>query len=131
MNLVAVKGKIKKNKSLIPWALLVLACLFIFYLLFFSNRNSLADDKQKEAQITIDAVRKILINLPDEVPTLATITDLSKLKGIPLFQNAKMGDKVLFYTKALKAIIYDPKLNVIVDIGRLGTSSSQGTSSIK
>ena len=61
-----------------------------------------------------------LIKLPeDELPTIATISDLDKLEGQPFFARAKVGDKVLLYTQAKKAILYDPKDNVIIEVGPL------------
>lgn len=58
-----------------------------------------------------------LIELPkDETPTIATVSDVSKLQGQPFFAKAKNGDKVLIYTKNKKAILYDPAANIIVDV---------------
>ena len=71
---------------------------------------------QQQTAALIAAVGK-LIELPkDETPTIATVSDVSKLQGQPFFDNAKNGDKVLIYTKNKKAILYDPLLNIIVDV---------------
>lgn len=115
-----MKEKLKKYKVLIPWALLVLACLFILYLLFFSNRNNLANSKQEEVIKVVQAVGKLIV-LPDEVPTVATVTDLEKLKDQAFFKNAKIGDKVLIYLKAEKAILYDSESNKIIELAPLNT----------
>lgn len=59
-----------------------------------------------------------LMDLPTgESPTVATIADVSKLKGQPFFAKAKNGDKLLLYSKAEKAILYDPAANKIVNVG--------------
>lgn len=72
-----------------------------------------------------------LIKLPeDELPTIATISDLDKLKGQAFFARAKVGDKVLLYTKAKKAILYDPKDNVIIEVGPLIMPSGSPAPSI-
>lgn len=72
---------------------------------------------QSEASMLISQVGK-LIDLPkDETPTIATITDISKLKDQPFFANAKNGDKVLIYTNAKKAILYRPSENRIIEVG--------------
>src|SRR3990170_2816002 len=51
----------------------------------------------------------------------ATITSvyLSKLDDQPFFAKAKVGDKVLLFTQAKKAILYDPIGNVVVEVGPL------------
>ncbi len=72
---------------------------------------------QSETSMLIAQVGK-LIDLPkDETPTIATITDISKLKDQPFFANAKNGDKVLIYTNAKKAILYRPSENRIIEVG--------------
>ena len=57
--------------------------------------------------------------LPDETPTLATVTDPEKLKEQPFFAKAKSGSKVLIFTQAQKAILYDPEIRKIIDITSL------------
>src|SRR5258706_6006356 len=71
---------------------------------------------QKKAQQLVDAVGKLMILPTDETPTVATVTDASKLKDQPFFRNAKNGFKVLIYPKARKAILYDPVEKKIVDV---------------
>jgi len=59
-----------------------------------------------------------LIELPaDEKPTVATVTDLEKVKDQPFFRNAKNGDKVLIYTNARKAILYRSSEKRIIEVG--------------
>ena len=58
------------------------------------------------------------IDLPqNESPTVATVTDVNKLKGQTFFKNAQNGDKVMIYTQARKAILYRPSTNKIIDEG--------------
>ena len=72
-----------------------------------------------ENQNIINAVGNLITLPTDETPTIATVTDLSQLQGLPLFQNAALGDKVLIYTKSKKAILYRPSENKIIDIAPL------------
>jgi hypothetical protein len=51
-----------------------------------------------------------------ETPTLATVTDVSKLKGQAIFSNAQNGDKVLVYVKAQKIIVFRPSADKLVDV---------------
>lgn len=71
-----------------------------------------------------------LIQLPEgEDPTVASITDIDKLKDQAFFAKAKNGDKVIIYTNAKKAILYDPAAKKIIDVApiNIGTPSAQAT----
>jgi|GEM_PF-2561362 hypothetical protein len=71
----------------------------------------------------VGQVGKLVVLPNDEKPTLATVTDLSKLKGQSFFANAANGDKVLVYEKAKKAILYRPSLNKIVEMTPLSSTN--------
>lgn len=73
---------------------------------------------QAKAAETIAAVEK-LMELPNEEPTVATISDLATLQGQPFFARAEEGDRVLFYTQAKKAILYRPTANKIIEVAAL------------
>ncbi len=60
--------------------------------------------------------------LPDEQPTVATVTDPEKLQSQEFFRQAKAGYKVLIFTAAKKAVLYDPVGNRIVEVGPLQTN---------
>lgn len=60
-----------------------------------------------------------LMTLPEEEPTIATVTDPTKLPSEPFFLRAKTGDKVLIYTAAQKAILYDPVADKILEVAPL------------
>lgn len=60
-----------------------------------------------------------LIELPDETPTVATVTDPAKLAGEPFFAQAMLEDKVLIYTTSRRIILYRPSTNEIINIGDL------------
>lgn len=109
-------------KRILP--LLVLGVLFVgssasaAYL--FKQVRTLQADPQKQAQMDAEALLvKVagLIVLPtEEKPTIATVSDVEKLKDQPFFANAKAGDKVLIYTQAKKAVLYNPESNKIVEV---------------
>lgn len=84
---------------------------------------------QEEVKKLVAEVGK-LIELPTgEDPTVATVTDIDKLKDQPFFQKAKNGDKVLIYTNARKAILYDPNVKKVIDVApiNIGSPSAQTT----
>ncbi len=58
----------------------------------------------------------LLMLLPNEEPTIATVSDLSKLKDQPFFTNAKQNDIVLMFPRAQKAVLYNPTLNKIIEV---------------
>ncbi len=80
---------------------------------------------QAEQEKLISAVGS-LTDLPSgESPTIATVSDASKLKSQVFFANAQNGDKVLIYTRAKRAILYRPSVNKIIEIGpvNIGTDT--------
>ena len=87
---------------------------------FWFEASAFKKDPQKSAQLeTQKLLAKVstLIVLPeDETPTVATVTDPDKIKNQAFFAKAKIGDKVLIYTSAKKAILYDPVANKIVEV---------------
>lgn len=61
-----------------------------------------------------------LIELPEgEQPTVATVSDIERLKDQPFFAKAKKGDKVLIYTNARKAILFSATSGKILEVAPL------------
>lgn len=119
--------KINNYKVVIPAVALIVVLLLTGGFLLYQNQKTGSKNPQQAGQ---DEVKKVveevgkLIDLPaGEVPTLATVVDVSKLKDQPFFQKAKNGDKVLIYTNAQKAILYDPVAKKIKEVGPLNTGS--------
>ena len=79
---------------------------------------------QQEAEDLIERVGRLVVLPEGERPTIATVSDIEQVKDRPFFANAKNGDKVLIYTNARKAILYDP-VNDIVEIApvNIGTAT--------
>jgi len=84
---------------------------------------------QQEAEGLIERVGRLVVLPEEERPTIATVSDVEQIKDQPFFANAKNGDKVLIYTNARKAILYDPVNDKIVEIAPLniGTPEPPGT----
>ena len=74
---------------------------------------------QEEATAVVERVGKLIVLPEGEQPTVATVTDPERLRDQPFFAKAKRGDKVLIYTNAKKAILYDPVGNKIVEAAPL------------
>ncbi len=130
-----------RGLQMLPWVLVILVVLAaaIFFAMQYRRVQSLsqqlddlkanpqraAEDQTKDL---LDKVGKLIV-LPDETPTIATVSDLEALKDQPFFANAEVGDKVLIYTQAKKAILFSEKLNKIKEVApvNLGDSTT-GTS---
>jgi len=74
-----------------------------------------------------------LIQLPTgETPTVATISDKSKLTDQTFFKTAANGDKLFVYNAAMLAILYRPDTNKIINVAPItinqpSTTASAGT----
>lgn len=79
---------------------------------------------QNEIKRLVSEVSKIMRLPENETPSIATITDVSKLKDQPFFKNAKNGDILLVFNKSGQAVLYDSKDKKIVDTTTLVTTAS-------
>ncbi len=78
---------------------------------------------QEDVKKAVAAIGK-LMDLPQgEDPTLATVTDVSKLSGQAFFAKAQNGDQVLIYGTAKKAILYRPSLQKIIEVAPINIGS--------
>ena len=82
-------------------------------------------DSTAEAKELAAVVSKLIEVPTDELPTVATVVDASKVKAQAFFANAQNGDKVLLYTKASKAILYRPSTNKIVEVAPINIGNNQ------
>ena len=78
-----------------------------------ADPNKVAQD---ETKALISRVGTLILLPQDEQPTIATVADPEKLKAQPFFAKSKRGDRVLIYTNARKAILYDPVANKIIEV---------------
>lgn len=128
--------KLLSVKLLIPVIIVVAIAGIAAGVYFFSQyqkaQKQLAKTPQLGALESQQIVNKIakLIELPaDEQPSVATVSDVTKLKDQPFFAKAQNGDKVLIYTEAKKAILYRPGTNKIVEVSTVNIGSSNGAKS--
>lgn len=80
--------------------------------------------KQDEIKRLVAEVSKVARLPENETPSIATITDVSKLKDQSFFKDAKNGDILLVFNQSGKAILYDPKDKKIVDTTTLTATPS-------
>ena len=122
--------------SAIGLIVLASAPSYYFYSKYQNLKNPSVAAKQ-EIQAVVKLVGK-LMELPDEEPTVATVSDKEKLKDQTFFAKAANGDKVLIFTQERKAILYRPGTNKIIEVAPInigepqqGTESSQISTKIK
>ena len=103
-----------------------------FYIQHQKDQKLLKNPTLVAAEETKSLVAKVsnIIELPKgEDPTVATVSDKSKLADQPFFANAQNGDRVLIYTKAKKAILYRPSTNKIIEVAPINNTVSQSSAS--
>ncbi len=78
-----------------------------------ANPSLVAEEEAKELK---ELISRLMVLPEGEEPSVATVNELESLKNQPFFAQASVGDKVLIYMQAKKAILYSPSLNKIIDI---------------
>lgn len=98
----------------------IIAIGLVSYFYLQQQQSQLANTKNNanhESKNLLIEVGKLIVLPSGEEPTIATVSDITKLKGQSFFVHAKNGDKVLIYAKAQKAILYDPVTQKIIEVG--------------
>lgn len=86
--------------------------------------NTKTENTAIEAERVIKQVGEIYL-LPDEIPTLATVSDKNQLVDQIFFKNSENGDKVLIYKTAGIAILYRPSIGKIINVGPVNLKDDQ------
>lgn len=76
-----------------------------------------------DGKLNSEAVKALIDEVSDkmelpqnETPTIATVTDVTKLADQPFFRNAKNGDKVMIFGSTKEAILYRPSIHKIIAV---------------
>jgi hypothetical protein len=135
MDFKELESKITDPKYAIPAsivALVILAAVGFFY--FQSQQNQPIDPNnpqavQEDNNRIIEEVGKLMDLPPGETPQVLTVTDITQLTGQPFFARAQNGDRVLVYSGAQKAILYDPKNKKIREVTNINVAPPSATES--
>jgi hypothetical protein len=125
------KKKVIKKYILI---ILIVLCLVLIGLAFYFYhkavllKQSSSLSQQKEASALIAEVGRIILLPANETPTIATVSDPSLLKDQSFFADATKGDKVLIYTNARRAILYDPIQKKIINVASIAIGATNPSS---
>ena len=113
---------IKKVFGVVVFLAVVLSVSAAVY--FYLEMNKLKENPQlladREVSMLVSKIGRFMVLPTGEVPTVATVVDAEGLKkDQPFFNLAQVGDKVLIYQKAGKAILYSPTSKKILEVGPL------------
>lgn len=86
------------------------------------NPQKASIENEEDAEKLIAKVNRLIVMPSEDVPSIATVSDLEKLKGQAFFAKAKVGDKVLIYSGAQKAILYRESEDRIIEIAPIISS---------
>lgn len=123
-------------KKVVPLALIVLllgvsGAAFYFYRQAKAIQSDPTIVAQKEAEDLVARVGKLIILPEGEIPTVATVSDPDALKGQAFFAKAKAGDKILLYQNALRAFLYDPVDNKVLEVAPINLGAGAATKASK
>ena len=112
-----------------PLIMVVLVIILALTSAYFYKQSKSDPNAASQAEIKslVQKVGRLAILPTDETPTVATVSDPDALKSQAFFVDAKKGDKVLIYSNAKKAILYDPVADKIVNIAPLNSESATPT----
>jgi hypothetical protein len=105
----------RKERSVLLIAIVSVAVLALIAVAVSISRISLFSSDSPKA--IARSVAELILVPDNETPTIAEVSDLRALEGQVFFQNAALGDKVLMYLNAQKAILYRPSENKIIEVG--------------
>lgn len=130
-----ILSKSKKITTKKRWVFVLLAVVAIAgiggSLYFYKQYNDVKKNPniavQKEVDELVETVGRLMELPTGETPTVATISDKSKLADQAFFKAAINGDKLLVYNAARTAILYRPATNKIINVAPISISESQDT----
>ncbi|MFA6131442.1 MAG: hypothetical protein WC702_00010 [Patescibacteria group bacterium] len=108
----------------------VVGNVYLFQRLSTAEANPQQEAVQEVADL-VETVGKLIVLPADETPTVATVSDIEKLKDQEFFKNAQVGDKVLLYTKAKRAILYSPTSGKIVEVAPINIGENTGATNVE
>jgi len=103
--------------------LILLGISLITIASLYNQLNALKNPGQQQVAQVVSAVGKLMLLPTNETPTVATVSDPSKLKDQPFFANSQAGDEVLVYQQNRIAILYSPDQNKIIQVSPLNISA--------
>lgn len=129
----AKKSSSQKNKIILIIAVILFVIGIMFGVSFLLNKDSaivIDSEVSNSPEVygeTPEEVTRLLGDvgkhflLPEDTDlSVYTVTDLEPLQADPFFKNAEIGDKVLIWATARKAILYSPRRAKIIEVSLVG-----------
>lgn len=117
--------KFKNNQRNIFFVLIVFALILSLLIgFYFFNSNSQKSETVPPDDL-LSQVGRLIVLPTGEDPTIATVTDLTELKQQEFFSRASIGDKVIIYAEAGKAILYSPTEDKIIEMAPINKNIVQ------
>ncbi len=128
--------KLLNKKFLVPFVIITVIIVggagVYFFDKYQKTQKLLENPRQVSAEASEMLIKKVskLMELPVEIPTIAIVSDINKLKSQPFFINAQNGDRVLIYQASKKAILYRPSTNKIIDVSTINVKDTVAVASV-
>jgi hypothetical protein len=119
----------RKNLRLVVVIVAVALIAWLAYgYIHTKNELNRAKNPEEAGKTEIEQIQNRInkvVSLPNETPTLATVSNASKLRSQTFFKDTQNGDKVLIYNKAGTAILYRPSIKKIIEYAPVNTGNNQ------
>ncbi len=119
---INIKVRVPGKKTVVILGAAVLAVVLIVATIYFAVAARNANLTSPVKRDALDLVARVgqIMELPkNETPTVATVTDKSKLSNQTFFKQAENGDRILVYAGVHKAILFRPSSGKIIDVGQV------------
>ncbi len=107
--------------------LLILCIAALGTSFFFYQKWRTASQTTSVTQTKLAESLAKIIELPDEQPTVVTVSDKQKLTNQALAERVENKDMLLIYGRAQKLIVYRPSSQKVIDIITFGEKNTPGT----
>ena len=81
----------------------------------------------KEKNDLIKRVGELALIPQDEDPTIATVTDASRLRSQKFFSQTENGDRVIIFPRAQRAVLYRPSIDKVIESAPININDLEGT----
>lgn len=120
-----IRKVVAQKERIIAGGLIVVASGVAVH--FYRQAHAVQNTAQETAQESDRLVAEVgqMMILPDEQPQIATVTNPDALTSDPFFAGAQKGDKLLIFSKARRAILFDPVKHIILNAAPLNTTPAK------
>ncbi len=123
-SIYAITRFFERPRNVIYSLLAIILILAVATVSLYSKVRSLENPNlatASEIKSIVSQISKSFVLPENETPTIATVSDPDKLKGQAFFANAQVGDKVLIYSLARRAILWRPSISKVIEVSNLNT----------